>query len=103
MQTSYKVSNLFSFERRCTGGRISSDSETMEVEGLQRNRNRYVNAFLSSCYESVGKILDTMYILFYRLPPYLKNPMDFKFFDEVIRSEDEAAAMVSNKRLQHVS
>ena len=47
MQTSYKVSNLFSFERRCTGGRISSDSETMEVEGLQRNRNRYVTAFQS--------------------------------------------------------
>ena len=40
-----------------------------------------------------------MYILFYtyRLPPYLKNPMDFKFFDEVIRSEDEAAAMVSKQ------
>ena len=40
MQTTYRVSNLFSFERRCTGARLSSDSETVEVEGLQRHRNK---------------------------------------------------------------
>ena len=65
MQTSYKVSNLFSFERRCTGGRISSDSETMEVEGLQRNRNRYVtyvtafqSRYVPNMHKNVRQILD---------------------------------------------
>ena len=30
----------------------------------------------------------------FRLPPYLKNPMDFRFFDEVIRSEAEGTSQV---------
>ena len=71
----YRVSNLFSFERRCTGARISSDSETVEVEGLQRHRNK--------------------------LPPYLKNPMDFKFFDQVVRSDDEASSLAQWQKLKN--
>ena len=40
IQNNYRVSNLFSFERRCTTSRLSSDSETVEVEGLQRHKNK---------------------------------------------------------------
>ena len=41
IQNNYRVSNLFSFERRCATSRLRSDSETVEVEGLQRHKNRY--------------------------------------------------------------
>ena len=67
-KSNFQVSNLFSYERRFSNcSKISSDSDSAEVEDLLQ-RNQYVY-----------------------LPPPLSNPLDYEFFVNVIRSEDEAA------------
>ena len=66
-KSNFQVSNLFSYERRFSScSKISSDSDSAEVEDLLQ-RNQYVY-----------------------LPPPLSNPLDYEFFVNVIRSEDEA-------------
>ena len=67
-KSNFQVSNLFSFERRFSNcSKISSDSDTAEVEDILQ-RNQYIY-----------------------LPPPISNPLDYEFFVNVIRSEDEAA------------
>lgn len=73
----FHVSNLFAFERRFSGcSKMSSDSESVEVDDLQRSQ-------------------PPLYSL-----PKIKNPMDFEFFMSVVRSDDEATSQSSWLRLR---
>ena len=76
-KSNFQVSNLFSFERRFSNcSKISSDSDTAEVEDILQ-RNQYIY-----------------------LPPPMSNPLDYEFFVNVVRSEDEAAQTLEWQKLK---